>query len=220
MTKLHYRLLTLLALIFSLPCLLLISSEAHAQKNTQIFIVVEAPFSPKDSVGLVISDDKIKEIPQPQLERLASGRYLVSFKVKKQDLPSSNTTFSAAITSENGDIVFGNIRSFDTASVPPVLDICEPNIGRKSPALPDSIARYQRLVALRHERRNINRRRFLESLDEDFVKRLELIAKNFGLKDIDVTSESLSPLTLVQELSRVEHVLRNYLENHKNAAKK
>ena len=190
--------------------------------NTVDMIVqvnVATPFAPKEAVGLLMVGDHMVEKPAIEIKKINDGMTVISFGYAKSEI-TKNTFASAMVVSESGEIAFGDMRAI-TGNGPKssfyTIPQCPPD---KPSAVIDSsrYGMYQMLVSYQAQRRDTYRREIEETLKGSFLEDLRKLERGFGLTRAKPIGADLSPVELIDRLSRIK---ATYLElSQKDAAAK
>ncbi len=214
-------LITIPAYVTAILCLtLLVSPSRVSADGTEGLaqINISAPFEPVRGVGLLLTPKSVVEVPSLKIEKVAEGIFVVSFTYPK-DAKKKDTFASAMITSESGEMAFGDTRSLAGGIESSIyaLPKCPP--GKGPPSLDESkFGAFESLVGFRAQRRETYQKELEGILDDDFIKTLTKLEEGFGLQRGRPISAKLPPAELIERLSRINATVKA-LTDHETPTK-
>ncbi len=184
--------------------------------DSMVQIVVAASFEPKEAVGLLLSSHGVAEKPALKLDKIRDGLFLVSFGYLKGEV-RKDTFASAMVLSVLGETAFGDIRSLSGITKTDSfhsLPQCPPDKSLQS-VDPARFGAYERLMSMRLERREIYRKEITEIMRGSFLENIRKLEKGFGLSRGRQLSAELTPVELIDRLSRLVPAIHDLTEREK-----
>ncbi len=159
-------------------------------------------YVPVSGYGLVITDEGIKLTSSSPVSIDSANNAVLSL-----NLPEGSKNFAGIISDVNQNVVSSPLKSTGKA----VLPLCKVQIDQSS-AAGNQTALLQSLIQIRVEKRDLLKKRVLETLDPSLLEKLNKLEEAFGLApDTPLTAE-LDPYTLSERLSLLAVVLGNLEE--------
>jgi len=192
----------------SLIAWVLASALPALAQDRLIRVEVSAQFDPKSAIGIVIQDGSSLQRAPQEIEKIADGKYAVSFSVPSGNI-TSDSLATAMVVSDAGQIAFGSV----VPAIPAVpvlkrLELCpaEKIDLRKMRA---QLGEIQPLVQLRSEQRDLFKRMVSDKLQGAFLTQLQDLERGFGLENGVPLSADLPPYTLVERLGALKNAIEN-----------
>lgn len=208
-----------LALILGAAILFSDASANAAKSERSIEIVVETVDTPKSSVGLIMSPTGTKQRLDVTPKQLRPGVWVVNVPYSEKEI-ADDTTATAILVSEAGNMTFGQVRSIQPresgAAFVSIPDCVEESTGG-SAAVGGQFALIQSLVDVRAARRAYAHKKVGLILSKDFLERLRKLEKGFGMARTSELGPDLPPTEVIDRLSRLINAVKIY-NSRKEAA--
>lgn len=189
------------------PGLCIAASEPAKSVQVDVYSHVE----PSTAVGLLMSAGKTIQKLNPKIEKPSTGTITVSFPYSADEI-APDSVATALVVSEKGEVVFGNVKPVTGTEVDQglgSLPLC-PEEQQVSAALASQSSLLEELYRIRLKRRDQAKLQTTEVLNGPFLERLQKLERGFGLARERELNAELSPLELIDRLSRIRDALRNW----------
>ncbi|MCB0309691.1 MAG: hypothetical protein KDD42_00565 [Bdellovibrionales bacterium] len=181
----------------------------------QVEILVESTFEPHTAAGLLLSNAKSIQKPNPQVRKYDDSQYLVSFDYEPSEL-KGDTVATAMIVSSDGKVAFGDVTPILKAGFSPLvlnLPRCAHTETTKV-TLQGQYALIESLVNIRSNRLKVLKQGIKKKMSGNLLTRLQNLERGFGLERIRPLSSELPVSELVDRLARLQVAIQN-LQSHR-----
>ena len=184
---------------------------ADKDASAAIQVDVSSFVEPASAVGLIMSADKTIQKLNPKIEKPHPGTITVTFPYQPSEI-AADSMATALVVSDKGEVVFGNVKpilsnEFDESLG--LIPLCAED-QKVSASLASQASLLEELYRIRLKRRDQARNQTIELLSGDFLARLQKLERGFGLAREKELNSELTPLELIDRLSRLRDALRNW----------
>lgn len=204
------RIYSILAALL-VTCSGLVSTEVAQAQSRKIDLDFESDGREiTQAVGLLISPNRTVQKPEVTLSEMKDGHVVASFRYATSEV-AEDTVATAVATRSDGSMVFANVRPLVPGSLSSSLlniKACPSEVVNIDPSRNEVL---RRLVDVQLKRRELFRQKLSESLTPEMLERLGKLERGFGLERSSPLTASLSPIELIDRLSRIETAIKGNL---------
>ena len=188
----------------------LLAAPSFAQSRP-VSVPIRTELTPLTAVGLILSPGRIIQKAEAGVEKVKEGVWRISFTAQANEL-EKDSLVSAMIVSEDGSVAFGDLAPSAFKGSPELYaSLPECQAPRMSVAkLQNQASVLESLVAVRSERRQILQESLANELQGELLEKAVRLERGFGLTREKELGSGLSPLELVDRLSRLIAAIKNH----------
>ena len=187
------------------------TAYSEDKQGKSIQINVDTELEPAAAQGLFVSASGPIQLPVGEVQRVADNKLVVPVYYKESEIPKDSLA-TAIIISEQGELAFGNLRpvfSPDPRDSFWLIPQCAPEKINEA-ALAGQTSLLESLIEVRTERRRVALLALAAALNGDFLARLQKLEVSFGLENDPPLSAELSPVVLLDRLTRILKAIETY----------
>ncbi len=196
-------------LLYSLAAALLISTNGLCQgKMSTIDINVTANFEPTKGIGLILSEQGTQQLEVRSIIRVNPESMVISLDYNEKEVPR-DAVATALVVASDGQTAYGDLRPLLNAdSKESYLKIpqCTPEKVSET-RLQGQVGLLESLIEVRSARRGVAQVKVAQLMAGDFLSNLNKLEEGFGLNYPVSLSSDLTPVELIDRLSRLSQVV-------------